>query len=409
MKEIKFKKERTPKYLLDEIEKSKRVYDGRISYNFTKEYMSSRIAIFSAIEFPVGISNSMDVHELFSLALDKAAASGILTVERFLNEINKTAKENLSKKENDYYLLSSMSLNYASLPFKKINFKDGVEVIFCKSYSKKFSSRSSLKLNNGYGEGNDDGYCKVVVHVKSKSIKAAYAKALDYLDFVRSIFCFCINSEFELMGSPYDPINKIMLGPLHTLHDFSGALMSDEYRFELNFKRKSIYSKSNEVFIKNVKFFNSKFKENKYQDFIIGSMIRYVRSLDSQDHSDALFKIWGALEKVVAPEKGNHYEKIVERCAFLYEEYDLNKQLLEHLRSRRNEYVHVGDRVTDSKHCCYMVQEYFRSVILFHLDNKKFGFDSLKDANEFLDCPINLDVINKGINLYKNVKKFRRY
>lgn len=153
-------------------------------------------------------------------------------------------------------------------------------------------------------------------------------------------------------------------------------------------------------------FFIKKTHQVKYKELIKNSMISYVRAFDSQDQSDALFKAWGALEKIITPKSGNDYGKIVSRCAFLYDEHYYHKELLEHLRVRRNEYVHVGEKADDSKKCCYQVQEYFRTSILFHIKNK-FSFETIDQANEFLDLPIDIDALKKKRSLYTKAIKFR--
>ena len=403
---IKFKKNFNPQAILDEIEKAKIVSDdGRLSFSLTDGYFNSQAALFSMLDFPDGVKSELDVHQLISSAINKTAIAGKVTKDSYLRQINELAVTQKSKAESVYFLLSSISIDYDLLPFKKIAIDD-CEINFVKNFNKKFTSRNSIKIGK-YGSGDDSEYSKVIVTIKSKNIRSAFAKATTSLDFLRSIFCFFANSQSEIIGDPYIPINKVMLGPLHTLHNTDGSLATEEFWFEMNYLKISLYRpKNKDIFTKNVKFFIKKLNKIKYKEVIKNSMISYVRAFDYQDQSDALFKIWGALEKIITPKSGNDYAKIVSRCAFLFTEPSYHKELLEHLRIRRNEYVHVGEKADDSKKCCYQVQEYFRASILFHIKNK-FMFETIDQANEFLDLSTDIKTLKRKRILYANAIKFR--
>lgn len=403
---IKFKTNFNPQAILDEIEKAKRISeDGRLSFAVTDGYFNSQAALLSMLDFPDGVKSELDIHQLISSAINKTAIAGKVTKDSYLKKINELAVTQKSKTEGVFFLLSSISIDYDSLPFKKVKIDD-CEINFVTDFNKKFTSRNSIKVGK-YGSGDDSGYSKVIVKMKSKNIKNAFSKAIKSLDFLRSIFCFFANNQSEIIGDPYIPINKIMFGPLHTLHHTDGSLATKEFWFEMNYLKINLYqSKAIDIYTKNVKFFIKKANKVKYKELIKNSMISYVRAFDSQDQSDALFKVWGALEKIITPKSGNDYGKIVSRCAFLYTEYYYHRELLEHLRVRRNEYVHVGEKADDSKKCCYQVQEYFRTSILFHIKNK-FFFDSIDQANEFLDLPVKIETLNKKRSLYAKAIKFR--
>lgn len=385
---IKWKKRSglNPQAILDKIESIKSVNkEGRVSYSGF-EYHEAFASLFSMLEIPQAISNELNIDSLVSRGLGKAASEGILTLDSVAKSLNAVANAELSTKQIEYRLLTSLSLS-APLPFKKIDL-DGSKIRFIgEQYPKKYSSRDIIiQKNRTKTSSEHPGYRKVIVSAKAKSFQAAASKALNALDISRAILSMFSNSGMELMGDPYSPINKIRLGQAHTLHLKSGNHATEMFWYEPNFQETMPFHHNKpDQLEKNFKFCLEKLSSSPYHLVIKDALLRYVRALDENDPNTAAIRIWGAMETLASPNEAR-YDRIIKRCSFLFDEEEYHRQLLEHLREFRNRTVHSGDQSEKAKTFCFQLQFYFRQLILFHLGNASH-FDSLDEANDFLDLP----------------------
>lgn len=191
----------------------------------------------------------------------------------------------------------------------------------------------------------------------------------------------------QITGNEWEPINKIRLGPIHTVHNEDGglALASEAFWYEPNFVKAKSFNPWNQDnhFEQNDNDFLSQLNESKYSEKLKDALLRYVRALDERDQNNALIKLWGAIESLTSP-LGANGDLVIKRCAFLHSEYNFHGQVLEHLRVYRNQSVHAGDQREEAKNHCYQLQFYFERLMRFHI-NKAAVFPSLEKANEFLD------------------------
>lgn len=144
---------------------------------------------------------------------------------------------------------------------------------------------------------------------------------------------------------------------------------------------------------------------SKYSNKIKDALQIYVRALDEKDSNIAFIKLWSALEYLTSPGNAN-YKLITRRCSFLYKEHEYHKQVLEHLRINRNQFVHDGESSTKSKKYCYQLQGYFKTLIDFHLAWTG-DLKNLDEANQFLDHQPNLKDLERDKKLIEYAIKFR--
>ncbi|WP_254275707.1 hypothetical protein [Halomonas sp. 3H] len=396
-----------PQVVLDRIESSKSVSrDGRVSYS-AFDYHEAFAAVFSLLDIPKAVSKELDVDELVSNGLASAARAGIITKDSAIFHLNAVANNMLSVRESSYHLLTSLSIN-GSLPFRRIEYGGERIRVIDGDYPKKYSSR------NRAVEGKlldlslvHDGYSKIIVSSKSKSIHGAASKALDSLDSVRALISLFSNSSMELMGSSTSPINKVRNGQVHTLHADSGQLATSMIWYEPNFVEAEVYNhKAPEILHKNFKWSVDKIGRCKYRDVLEDALLKYVRALDEKDHNSAAVRLWGALETLASPGEAR-YENITKRCSFLFEEAEYHRQILEHLKGFRNRSVHSGYQSDMAKTFCYQMQFYFRQVFIFHLHGVG-EFSSLDELNEFLDLPVEASRLLSRKKLLDKAMRFRK-
>lgn len=124
----------------------------------------------------------------------------------------------------------------------------------------------------------------------------------------------------------------------------------------------------------------------------------------STNRGSLRIRLWGAVESLVTPRRAD-YDALVRRCAFLFEDSDYHRQLLEHLREYRNSSVHAGEESDQAKTHCFQLQLYFVEIIWFHLRNSNY-FSSLEETTEFFDLPQNIDKLQRLTSLCHRALKF---
>lgn len=373
-----------PQAILDKIESVKTIReDGRVSYTGF-DYHEAFASLFSMLYFPKAITNELDLDSLVSKGLGKAAREGILTKDSVVKCLNDIAQSELSTREIDYKLLTSLSIT-GNMPFKNLEIASARIRVVNGPYPKKYASREQVVKVRGFSLEHT-GYTKVIVSTRAKSIHGAVSKSLNSIDISRALLSLFSNPGMELMGDSYAPINKIRLGQVHTLHLNSGKAATENFWFEPNFhETRSFEHAKSDVLRNNFRWCLSRLLESPYGVTLTDALLRYVRALDERDHNSAAIRMWGALETLASPGEAR-YDRIVKRCSFLFDEDYYHSQILEHLREFRNRSVHSGDQSDRAKTFCYQMQFYFRKLTLFHLDNA-FGFKSIEEANKFLDSP----------------------
>jgi hypothetical protein len=86
-----------------------------------------------------------------------------------------------------------------------------------------------------------DDYSVVCVKVSAKSTYSAYVRALTALDVLRGIWNWIINCRTDMtlqIGGvcEFKPINRIRLGPVHTVHLPDGSLATKEWWYQPSFE-----------------------------------------------------------------------------------------------------------------------------------------------------------------------------
>lgn len=241
------------------------------------------------------------------------------------------------------------------------------------------------------------GYCAVTTTVKAKDPMDAFGVALYELDFVRGIHCLLFNpeSEFVFGSSAKQPLNKIMLGGMHSLHHESGKLVNkDTFWYERSYSiRPVLKTKNRDVAKKNYKYIADRVACFGDGRLLKDAIVRYVRAFDEVDRNVIIQKLWGALESIMSPGE-NNADAIVRRSSFMFADRSYYSQVLEHLREYRNRNVHQGHESENLDYHCFQLQMFFRQAIFFYLANANY-FDNLRDANRFLDLPNSIVELEK--------------
>jgi hypothetical protein len=361
-------------------------------------------AIRSMLNFP---DAAIDIDTANLVWLGIARVKNELTMQNFLTAINSELSAKLAGKEQVYFLLTSLSIDHRDVP-KKLQLLGAELTFMANNYPMRFKSRSILLQSQTVPvEPEPNTYCRVVVKVKAKTANAAVNCALRALDLQRAIWCLMGNPRMQTLygNSLPKPINVVRLGSRHTLHHETGEPADEGLWYEPGYSKTEIFRiKKPDLYKKRTFFARRSLSMSKYGEKIISSLLKYVRALDEAESNTAYLRLWGALETLVTPGIAD-YDRLVSRCAFLFQDMEFHQQLLEHLREYRNASVHAGEESERARTYCFQLQLYFIHLIWFHLSNANF-FTSLLEANIFLDLPPAKLDLQRSLKLTKKALKF---
>ena len=383
---------------------------GKVSFaGFEKFELDS--VLYSMIDFHHSYSFST-TKNFYDLALTAWVLSQKHTAEQFLLELSKLVGAYKRKAVQSYVAVTSISL-LNGFPLRRIKLKDSTVECFPMGLPKKYAVRKQHEEGwKESGAAMPQYYCPVVVRVKSKNAMDAMEVALNELDYVRGIFALLINTSYMATLDPFGgsraPINSIMLGGMHTLHKTSGKPVGGGvYWYDPGYteiKPKTIPSSRLDGVAHSFRKLYKDIEQHSDSEIIKDAIIRYVRAFDAKDKNVALQRTWAALESLMAAGE-NNTDLIVRRCSFMFVERAYHLQVLEHLKDYRNRSIHTGRSIENPNDYCYQVQKFFRQSIIFHASNSS-TFSSLREANEFLDLPDDIALLQRRRFLIDKAIKF---
>jgi len=361
-------------------------------------------ALHSMLSFPP-VAKEIDAHSLVWEALTKVC--GPLTPIDFLNAANAELTKRLATKEEQYHLLTTISVRLADIP-KKISCLGANINFLAGPFPRRYKGRDALIIKHRINVPEPPiSYARVIVSVKAKSHDAAVSKAMRALDLQRSLWCLMGNPSMQItFGMPsWKPINVVRLGGPHTLHRADGTSAREGLWFDPGYVEAPLFGFKNAAVIKsNCRWALQRLRLSRYGEQLTSALVRYVRALDESDTNTAFLRLWAVIESLTTPEVAD-YDKLVRRCAFLFQESDFHRQMLEHLREYRNDSVHAGEYSKRERTLCFQLQLYFNALIWFHIRNAKF-FTSLDEANQFLDTPPDKLMIGRKVKLARKALQF---
>ena len=131
----------------------------------------------------------------------------------------------------------------------------------------------------------------------------------------------------------------------------------------------------------------------------------YGRALGEADWATSYILLWQALEAATGTSKMK-YDATIRRASFMFDDVEYHKQVLDILKTCRNEIVHAQNDPTSLESRLYLLKRYVESALRFHLAHAG-DFHSLEEAGHFLDLPSNTAVLNRRLRLLEKAATFR--
>jgi hypothetical protein len=371
-------------------------------------------SLFSFVEFNPDIPECEQTTILDS-AIFSAAKSGAITPRKIISEVCKKENEFLSKALQQYVLVTSLSLKYTKLLMPiNLHFPQA-RIAFRESLPKRFKTGRDGLLKHAMTSllfDEPTSYVWVTVRVHARSTAEAATKGLAALDLVRGIWNIYFNhqiiSRISSGGTP-KPFNSILLGPLHTVHLPKGDLADpNRWWYDPDYTG-PVELKDLEKNWNHLKKFErwvlKRSRNSSLEELIVDSIQRYTSALDEKKRHNAFLQLWGLLEFLTRTQTES-YDATVRRASFLYRDCSLTREILNHLRERRNRSIHRGQSMDDAETLTCQMKRFCEEFILFLL-RKSRNFNTPEECRQFLDSPAAPEVLKKRIGILRQALKFK--
>jgi transcription initiation factor TFIIIB Brf1 subunit/transcription initiation factor TFIIB len=197
------------------------------------------------------------------------------------------------------------------------------------------------------------------------------------------------------------PFNKIVAGPVYSLHHPDGSLATDSDWFEPQYIGPNLTRKLQQEWDrvrKNEEGIRQILRRSPYAAVLEDALRRYCRALDLVELSSSFLNLWSLLETLTGISPRDRHDKVVKRASFIYAdpERKMHELVLHHLRRYRNSYVHVGEGSDRAGAYLYQLRRYVEDMLTFHLQNSRTA-SSLDRLVQFLDLPADVGEIQREI------------
>jgi hypothetical protein len=191
------------------------------------------------------------------------------------------------------------------------------------------------------------------------------------------------------------PVNRVILGPVHSLHHPDGSLASEDDWYEHDYVEPIPRDMSHQRW-KRAEYEDGEIQKmlaaSAYRTEIEGFLRRYTRALDTREWESAFVRLWGLLEEMTGTRDTDSHDVTVRRAVFHYhaQDRDLHEQVLTHLKNYRHGTVHAGEASELIETYLYQLKRYVEGLIEFHLKSHPAsnpGFGSFDEAVRFLSQP----------------------
>lgn len=402
----------SPDLLCRRLENAKAVDTvGKVSFQGF-EFTSNIVVLSSMVSLSTGISE-LEKKRIITKATFKVAGQGSITPESILLEINSLEKQYLKEAPKKYVLITSLSVQrFLKLKRQSVN---GCTITFTSTVPYPFRKEAE-KVNKHAthsicGELPKD-YLVVRIAVAAKSHSEAADRAIDAIDLFRGIWNLFYNRRnvHRMSSGQRQPVNKILLGPIHTLHLPNAKLATESWWYEPDY-RGPLKTLEPARDVEEFCIFQSRvsrlLKKSPFRTFLESAIVRYTRALDLQDWNSAFLNLWSLLEGLTNTGDNDTHKVTVKRTSFLFQDREYVKQILTHLKDHRNRAVHTGSGNENIETLMYQLKNFVESALEFLLGNK-FGLKNLGEVAQFLDLPDGKTALMQRIKLLESALKYTK-
>ncbi len=369
------------------------------------------LALTSAIKFPRGISSHQQ-QLLTSSGVFEAASHGLLDSDSVIMAIQKATLKFLKQRPKNFVIASSISLKHFDL-IRARTFEN-TQLRFYKDFPReiRFDDNVNLAADHGIQLIPND-YCRVVVSVFAREIHEAMESAIRSIDYFRGLWNFALNwnSGIKYSSGRTKPINPIVIGPMHTVHQPSGKPAESSYWYEQGFPHVVPPPVDLSKDWKRVKdretYARVRIENKSNRRYVSDFLIEYARAMDSSDLNSAYVSLWRLLERLTATGENANYDVTVRRASFLWKDRPYQKQFLNYLRQFRNRVIHAGEQDQAVQDAIQPLRFYVETMLRFYVVNP-FRLRNLDEFSHFFDQSNSIQDLSRDIRIRKYALRFHR-
>ena len=404
----KWKKDYNRDCLVERIESGcDRSSPGRVG--FKMEHYDCVTLFWRSLVFSDEIPES-EISAIFTNGIFAAAKAGRITAETLCSKISKFENAFLKLPLIQFAVVTNISIPLSTSLVRRP--RAGSRISIGGTSDGKFNRESIIEhARTLLSSDLPTNYPSTRVTVQARTAEGAANKALDDLDLIRGLWNLGLNKGIINSSSSgkRQPVNQILLGPVHTIHKLDGSLATQQFFYEPTFNGgvNAPDVSSFERALTFEKWATKKLGKSKYRDMLKTAIRRYGRALDGTDFNAAFLKLWSLLELLTQTGK-DPYDVTIRRCSFIFEDRKFTKLLLEHLRDYRNHHVHSGNETSLISTLLYQLKRHVEGMLLFHLKSHKW-FNSLEEVTRFLSLPPEKVELDGKLRALKLAMKFHGY
>jgi hypothetical protein len=386
--------------LLDALEKHRKVKDGHVSYEG-----------FQFEQYATVLTNSYEFDPLIPRRARRSLIRGALFEYRnkrgldpdgFLTKLNEMESGLLNQAETPYWIRTSISMRglekkqngrFSDISYSISRFEEhlrGRELELFKRFSRQC----------GYDELPTQ-YSTVWIRANGRSATDAGYRALEKFDVLRGIWNYSLNrhSFRQSSGHPF-PVNPIVYGPIHTIHDENRAILDREWFYD------PAYLNPVRPF-----YISDKWERVREDERIVRAAIRnrwFAPIVEDGTPLDRSFlRLWGCLEALTLTRKAR-YADTIKRAAAVFRDSWFIVELLEAFRDERNNHVHADVAIERSETLTYQLKSVVEGLLHFWVFVARL-FRSKDEVEMFLDLPTEVadlkrrrKILDSAINFHQN-------
>lgn len=370
------------------------------------EYDEVASILVSAAGWPADIPVG-ELPNVVHTAISDAASRGPIRGKTLNDALRRAQHAFLNSPLKPYVLVTPVSLSKDA--FAKARRLDGVSL--SSGLRKAFkAARASDEAHIPTADVCPTDAIWAKVTVQGRTEHEGFEKALNKLDYVRACWNFYLNRKVaRRISFPAEtgPLNKITLGRCQSLHLPTGELAAEGHWTEPWLLPSKIFrpsARDKEGMLAFLRSANRKLRRHPYGEVLRGSLVRYVRALDSSDYEAVFLKLW-SLTELLTNSGANNYDVTIRRIQFLYADRELTKLTLQHLRTQRNQSVHANQLRADARSLVYQAKGYIETLIDFHaaLGPK---LKSIEAVAQLMDLPADVDLLRARMSLHRRAIRF---
>lgn len=372
-----------------------------------------RTCIKDNILVPSDVFDGAVTSALFSPHLGKN-----MDADKLIESMNDKAGELLSRLPSSYTYMCSLSCR--NMPDKVSYVANNLQ--FHSSGPKKISARFDrikrevCRVVKHYSLASESlqsswNYPLVTMKLKARSIWEAYQEGQRSLDIVRAILNLHENmhTNMRISSGRRNPVNKLLLGPIHTVHDSKGRIQDDIFWQEEDFRvsqnlfdytkrenrRKTFYDSAHKLL-----------RQSRLRAEAEEALIRYCRALDDRDWVNSFKQLWSKLEYCTGSSRMN-YDHTIKRAASAFGDYQYFLEMGKHLRDRRNALVHARYEEPQAEILLFQLKRLVEPTLVRLVRNSP-RFDSIEDFGSYLEQPRDMEMLKRKSHVLISAIKYSR-